>query len=152
MIDLDAVIRAYLAGAPAPTTTAGKPGYSGQLVTAIVGERIYAGTSLPTGYNPTPERGNDDSGPAILFTVRGGPPQGQQRAVLLFPIVQIRCYGEDEGIARVLDRAVFDSLHDAKTAAIRNAWLSIIGQLGREPDPRGWPYVLSTYRMITRAS
>jgi len=152
VIDLDAVVRAYLSGTPARTTNAGAPGYGEPPLVSLVEERIYAGVDLPTGYNPDPnaprDNADEDRGSAILFNVRAGP---ASRAPLLYPTIQIRTYGMDEATARSIDRAVFDHLHGCQSRDLKSVWLAIIGQLGRDPAPRSWPYVLSTYRAITRA-
>jgi hypothetical protein len=152
MIDLDAVVRAYLHGTPARTTNAGAPGFAGVLLVSLVEDRIYAGVDLPTGYNPDPDAVRDDEaedrGSALLFNVRSGP---ASRAPLLYPAIQIRTYGKDEATARAIDRAVFDHLHGCQTRDLKSVWLAVIGQLGRDAAPRSWPYVLSTYRAITRA-
>lgn len=123
MRDTAATIRAHLA-----TNTA---------LTALVGTRIYAGTSLPAGYTP-------DAGPAVLFGNRGG--ADTYSGASLTPSVQFRCYGASDAVVRQVDRAVYDALVDQPGQYIRTARLETIGQLMNDPET-GWPYMWSAYRV-----
>ena len=123
MRDVEATIRAHLL-----TDTA---------LTALVGTRIYAGTSLPAGYTP-------DDGPAVLLGVRGG--ADTYSGATLMPSVQFRSYGADDATARSVDRALYDALVDVAGLHVRTAQLETIGQLMNDPET-DWPYMWSAYRV-----
>ena len=124
MIDVEATLRAYLAG------VAG--------IAAVAGARVYAGSGLPAGYQAS-------DGPALVFSVRGGGPDYSSK--VLYPSVQFRAYGETEADARQLDRALFDGLNDVKYGMIKWARCEVLGQMVREPST-GWSYVISFYRVM----
>lgn len=123
MIDLDETIRDYLASIP--------------MIAALTGGKVYAGTSLPIGYQPS-------LGPAILLAARGGRPDYLQ--VLLRPSIQLRAYAATLLQARDLDRAIYDGVHDkaGHRGFVKWARCDVLGQALEAPET-GWPFVLSYY-------
>jgi hypothetical protein len=104
---------------------------------AVVGDRIYADSSLPSGYKPS-------QGAAILLAVRGG---GQDyTSKVLRASIQFRCYGADAPKARACDRALYAALNDKHGPGIKQARLETLGQLVSEPST-GWRYVVSFYQV-----
>lgn len=135
MIDEPGVIRAFLAGQSA--------------ISDLVGSRLYAETDVPPeGYRPA-------QGSALVLLVRGGEALGEQRAALLRPSVQVKCYGgggsawEQRRSARALYRALFDVLEDARDGTVLGATLEVGGQMLAEPDT-GWPFVLAFWEFTVR--
>lgn len=127
MIDADVRIREFLLGDTDLAT--------------LVGTRIFAGVDLPAGYTP-------DSGPAILFSARGGPGTDES-GLVLWPSYQFRSYGSTEAIAAAVDRALFDAFNYAQAAGILAARLDVYPQLLRERGPEpGWPFALSFYQVM----
>ena len=126
-VDLEATTRAFLANAAR--------------VKALVNKRVYAalGLELPEGYDVV-------QGPALVIALRGG--GANAHAPLLNPMLYARCYGADPRTAWALDRALVAALHTKKFGPVKMALLNAPGQLLAESEPR-WPYVFSTYRLIT---
>lgn len=58
-------------------------------VTALVGNRVWVGPDLPQGYTP-------DTGPAILFVIRGG--GFDYTRTILSPSLYVQLYGVNEGV------------------------------------------------------
>ena len=125
--DLEATIRSFLVNAPR--------------IKALVNTRVYAALNLelPEGYDTT-------KGPALVIALRGG--GASAHAPLINPMLYARCFGADQRTAWALDRALVASLHTKKFGPVKMALLSAPGQLLAETAPR-WPYVFSTYRLIT---
>ena len=126
MVDIEAAIRAYLAGL--------------QGVTAAFGKRIYASRLLPSGYKP-------EQGPACLFAVRGG---GMDFSSKLFsPSVQFRIYAQDEVKTREVAGKLFDAINDTKARGIIYARMEdgTIPTLMTEPDSN-WPYILIFFKFF----
>lgn len=121
MIDIEATLRSKLA---ADSTLA-----------AVVADRIYAAERLPAGYKPS-------LGGAVLFKVMGG---NADFGPTLRPTVQVRSYGLTEAVAREVDRAVFDALHELHNGNVLMVEIDILGQMVAEPET-DWRYVLSYYR------
>lgn len=124
MIDIEATIRAHLAGLTA--------------LTAVYNGRIYAARSLPAGYKP-------ELGPALLFSIRGG---GQEyHSQLFMPSIQFRAFAANEKAAREADRALHDAINDTQARAIAYMRMEdgTLPILLDDPDT-GWPYILSFYR------
>jgi len=126
-IDVEAALRAFLANAT--------------LIKALAGKYVVAASDLqlPEGYDVA-------KSPGLVFAVRGGTPH--THAPIANPFVQVRCYAADARTAWRLDRALVASLHGKKFSHIKMALQSAPGQLVKEADAR-WPYVFSTYRLIT---
>lgn len=125
MTDPDATLITYLTG------QAG--------LTALTGNRIYAGLYLPKDYRP-------ETGPALLFSPRGG---GQDyTGLVLSPSYQFRSCGATLKMARELDRALYDVLDDIQDCTtIKYARMEVIGQPLLD-QATGWPMVLSFYRVF----
>lgn len=124
MTDVEAVLRAYLAG------QAG--------IAALAGNRIYAAVDPPAGYTP-------DDGAAIVLGIRGG---GQAyHSKTLIASVQMRCFGATATAARALDRALYGALNDKQAAGIPWARLDVLGTLLMDPET-GWQYVLSYWTVM----
>jgi len=126
-VDVEATVRAFLANAPR--------------VKALVNKRVYAALNLelPEGYDVA-------QGPALVISLRGG--GANAHAPLINPMLYARSFGADPRTAWALDRALVASLHIKKFGPVKMALLSATGQLSAETEPR-WPYVFSTYRLIT---
>lgn len=128
MIDIEASVRALLAGNAAVTT--------------LAGDRILAAPQPFRDYSV-------EAGPLVLFGVRGG--QTDYSKKLLRPSIQFRCYASTEAMARRLDRAVYDSLNRLPEAgcggAVASAAVESFGSLLHEPETE-WPYVLSFWRLL----
>lgn len=125
MTDVEAVVRAFLAGQTG--------------LTALVGERVWAGPHVPPGYTP----GGD--GPGVLMGIRGGPQEFHSRVLRVS--MQFRCYAETARLARQVDRALYDVLNDCQVRHIKWARLEQVGQLVTEPSTE-WYYVLSFYTIL----
>ena len=126
-VDVEAIVRAYLVAAPR--------------VKAICGKYVCGASNLelPEGYDVA-------KSPSLVFALRGG--TVGSHAPLVNPFLQVRCYGADPRTAWAVDRALVASLHGKKFGPIKIALLNTPSQLVKEPDAR-WPYVFSTYRLIT---
>jgi len=126
-VDVEATVRAFLANAPR--------------VKALVNKRVHAALNLelPEGYDVA-------QGPALIISLRGG--GANAHAPLINPMLYARSFGADPRTAWALDRALVASLHTKKFGPVKMALLSATGQLSAETEPR-WPYVFSTYRLIT---
>lgn len=120
MIDVEATIRAHLAAQSS--------------IVSLTSARIYASRDLPAEYRPT-------TGAALLFSMRGGPPD--YTAHVLQASVQFQAYGATGAQARALDRALFDSLHERPAAGIKWVRCDALGQI--TSDAAGWKFVLSFY-------
>jgi len=123
MIDVLAVIRAHLLANAA--------------LVALVESRIYAGVSLPPGYDPA-------DGPAILFNTRGGVDEYSRATTR--PSVQYRSYGATAAACVQVDRALYDALQDNTGTGVRTSIRETYPQLLEEPGTQpAWLYVLSGY-------
>jgi hypothetical protein len=128
MIDAPVVLRGFLA-AQTPVST-------------MTGSRIWEERLYPAkGYVPA-------HGPAICFRSRGGR-LDYSRALLTSSWI-FKCYGQDEGEANALYRALVDVLDDAKTGGMDSALLEIAGQTFQEPL-LDWTYVQCFFTTIMQA-
>ena len=123
MIDIDATVHAFLVAQ--------------QPLTALTQARIYASLDLPAGYGV-------DTGPALLFSVRGGVLDYSSK--VLSPSYQFRCYAGTQAQARALSQALFDVLNDKASGKIKFARLENIPTLLRDPAV-SWPFMLAFYRI-----
>lgn len=124
MIDIESKIRALLVKLPD--------------VTAAFGARIYAAHSLPPGYDVS-------TGPALLFTIRGGSQRYHSQAY--DASIQCRVYAATEAAARQASGLLYDAVNDTQARSF--AWMRLedgtLPVLLNEPAA-GWPYMLSFYR------
>lgn len=110
-------------------------------LTDLTGSRLWAALTFPpVGYKP-------DDGGAVVFNSRGGPGLSYN-SQLLTDSIQFKCYAADELAALTLYGVLVDVLHEGTGTGIRIAELEIAGQMLREPDPVGWPFVLTFFRII----
>lgn len=123
MTDTDAELRKFLVGQSA--------------LVALIGQRLYASQTLPTGYTP-------QTGAALLFSVRGGPQDYSGK--VLMPSYQFRGYAQDETLARKVGHALYDVLDGAKSGKMKMAVLEVVPILLTDPDTR-WIYSLSFYKI-----
>lgn len=110
-------------------------------LTDLTGSRIWAALTFPPkDYTPS-------TGAALVFNGRGGlglDYSGQ----LLRESVQFKCYAANELAALTLYGTLVDVLHDSDGDGMRRASLEIPGQVLREPDPVGWPFVLTFFEVL----
>lgn len=123
MVDLDAAARNLAAS-------------SSELSTAVNG-RIWAGTTVPPGYDPA-------SGGAVLLTNRGAPTRYDN---ILETSVQVRCYGSDGPDAWATYQLTHAALHERSGAGVRWSVAEQVGQLVTEPVSDRH-YILAFYRMF----
>jgi hypothetical protein len=126
MVDVEAVIRAYLAGLAK--------------ISAVFGSRVYAGKNLPAGYDPS-------KGAAVLLAVRGGTMDYSSK--VMEPSVQMRVYAETEAKAREASRKLFDGINDSKTRNVMYVRMEegTMPILMTEPVTN-WPYILVHYKFF----
>lgn len=111
--DLSAILRALILSLPT--------------VVAVVGQRVFLAAELPAGYDPKAVTTNLTlTGPAILFSDRGGRPGST--SVLLDSIYHAQCYAVDYPTARTLDHLLFTALHDRSVGRIRSVRCTTTGQ------------------------
>ena len=125
MIDVEATLRDYMAKSSS--------------LSAAFGTRIYAGGYLPAGYEVK-------TGPAILFTLRGG---SQDYTSKIFTTsIQMKMYAETESAARKAAQAVYEFWNDTQKRSIPYARLEdgTLPTLLSEPVSR-WPYILAYFRI-----
>ncbi|MBX0328703.1 hypothetical protein K2Z83_13555 [Oscillochloris sp. ZM17-4] len=112
---------------------------------ALAGARIYIATDPPAGYEPNLNAAKPTTtGPAVLMTNRGGPPN--VTSMLLNLTYQGRCYAATEPVARDLDGRLFTALHDKRYGRIRVARCNVTGQHTQSPET-GWHFSLSTWQL-----
>lgn len=123
MVDADEKVRRHLGGVPA--------------VAGLFGSRLFAGSRLPAGFNI-------ETGPALLFTPRGGGQDfsGKHHT----PSFQFRAYAKTEALAREASRVLYDALNDKPSREIKSGRLEGYPAMLRDPDTQ-WPYMLSFYRI-----
>jgi len=110
-------------------------------LTDLTSTRLWAAlTYPPKGYVPS-------DGAAIVFNSRGGPGL-TYNSQLLDESIQFKCYAADELAALSLYGVLVDVLHDGSGTGIRNAALEVPGQMLQEPEPVGWPFVLTFFSVI----
>ena len=124
MTDVDQVVTEFLLSRPA--------------LASFYGTRIYASLSLPTDYTPA-------QGAGLLLARRGGPLDFSSK--VLKPSMQFRTYALNESQARAADRALFDTVHDAKFGKIKAAFLEAVPTLLTDQET-GWPYMLAFYGFL----
>lgn len=108
-------------------------------ITALTGNRIYAGVTYPPGeYVPGQY--------AITLNSRGGSLTWDRQ--LLSESFTVKCYGASELDAMTLYRTVAQELDQKRGAGIRNVELEISGFPLTEPDPAAWPFVLCYFRVL----
>ena len=96
-------------------------------VEAVAGQRVFFGADLPAGYDPKAVLTNPTlTGPAILFSDRGGRPG--RTSVLLESIYHAQCYATTQPIARDLDEVLFAALHDHARGCVRSVRCTTTGQ------------------------
>jgi hypothetical protein len=124
MIDVKAIIRAWIASLPE--------------LTSAFGKRVYAGRYLPSGYLP-------GQGPACLFAPRSG--EQDFSSHLFAPSIQFRVYAETEAKAEEASRLLYDALNDQQYRQISYARMEdgTFPQLLSEPGS-DWPYVLLYFK------
>ncbi len=112
-------------------------------LTNVVEGRIYAeADSPPPGYTPA-------DGQAICFKTRGG--FQDYEAAILMPSVQFKSYGASEIKANEAYRALYDTLNDKASYAIKYAMLETLGVTLREPET-DWIYVLAFFSILVTNS
>ncbi len=129
--DLSAILRALILSLPT--------------VVAVVGQRVFLAAELPAGYDPkavttTPTL----TGPAILFSDRGGQPG--RTSVVLDSIYHAQCYAVDQPTARSLDAALFAALHDRAAGRLRSVRCTTTGQHLVSPRTN-WHLYLSVWQV-----
>ncbi len=126
MVDVEAIIRAWLV--------------SLEGVRAEFGSRVYTGRYLPARYKPA-------DGPAALFAVRGG--RQDYSSKVLEPSVQFRLYGETEAKAREAQKELYDAINDQQARQICYARMEegTMPVLLTEPGS-DWPYVAMYFKFF----
>lgn len=123
-----AIVRALLLSRPA--------------LTAVTGQRIYAGSNLPSGYQLS-------QGEAILLSVRGGGRNYSE--VIKEPNVQALCYAPDDLRAmRLAEEHLRAALNRATS---RDILIAIEEGMPQGPfrDPTtNWPFVIAFYDVRVR--
>ena len=128
MVDIDAVIRAWLG------TLAG--------ITSAFGNRIYAGRLLPPGYKP-------EQGKALLFAARSG--QQDFSSKIMTPSMQFRIYGATEKDVREGMKDLYDAINDQKYQKIVYCRMEDgTGPVLLTEPGTNWPYILIFFRMHVR--
>lgn len=110
-------------------------------LTALVSTRVFAGRDVP------PRGVQPGDGALITFRIRGGAPDYEN--ALLWPSVQIKCYGATEYTAEAVYRTLYDALQCARGEQVLHAELETLGGQLEEPET-GWFFTVSYWRLLIR--
>ena len=125
MIDINAVLRAYLVTLSA--------------LTDEVGDQVYA-VGLPEGY---------ETSKAVVFSVQSGTPQHVTPTQTLN--IEFRCYGATDIEARSAYGALYDALHGKENVLMGSTrlWWAYEIFAGRDfkDDQTNFPFVLCEYQL-----